>query len=195
MKKVMAMAMAALLSGTSPQAIGQTPAQLGGACLMGKVDDVKKLIAAGVDVNGKFNLGAARDVTPLRFACMFSVGTPEDRVEIVKLLIAAGAHADETNLGMSLLHHAVMYAGHPAIIEPLVEAGLNVNAQNTSGQTALHGAGMLGKTEWAEALIRNGADVNASSKSGETPLDLAVSNNKKEVADLLRKHGGVPGKR
>jgi ankyrin repeat protein len=113
--------------------------------MMGNVEKVKMLIAAGVDPNGRFNLGAARDVTPLRFACMFSMGETEDRVEIVRLLIAAGADVDEANQGMSLLHHAVTYAGHPAIIEPLVAAGHDVDAKNRYGRTPLHGAGTLAR--------------------------------------------------
>jgi len=40
------------------------------AIMFGKIDEVNKLIEAGVDVNKRFDLGASRDITPLYFAVL-----------------------------------------------------------------------------------------------------------------------------
>lgn len=189
MKKSISLVLLAFLIVTFSMATAQTVEELGGACLQGNIDAVKKLIKAGVDVTKKFNFGATRGATPLLFACMFNVGKSADRIEIIKILIDAGANVNEKRKGMTLLHFAVQYAGDKAIIELLLANGLDINSKNNSGETPLYGAAFHSKIEWVEALIKNGADLNAGDRRSHSPLHLAALKHYIEVAELLIANG------
>ncbi|MGB6867181.1 MAG: ankyrin repeat domain-containing protein [Candidatus Aminicenantaceae bacterium] len=171
--------------------------KLRGAIIMGKIDEVKSLIKAGVNVNDKFDVGQNRGLTPLILVAQFG------KADIGKLLIEAGADVDVIFQSMTLLHLAAFSpAGNEAVTELFIAEGLDVNAKCTAevrveieGVTPLHLAAATGKAAVAEALIRNGAEVNAKDKNGDTPLDLAKSKENEELADLLRKHGGISGRK
>lgn len=188
MKKAMAIALLAILVVTflmaSEQKIEELKGGLRVAIMFGKIDEVKRLVKAGADLNEKFDFGMHRDITHLLLACMFSW---EKSAEIVKVLIDAGADVNVEWKGMNLLHVAVEHAGDEAVIEPLVANGLDINEMNKAGQTPLYGAAFHGKIEWAETLIKNGADLNATEeyKRGQTPLHVAILKKHKEVAELL----------
>lgn len=164
--------------------------KLRGAILLGRTDEVKELIEAGVDVNEKVDFGATRGITPLFCVCAFCNG---NEVEIGKLLIDAGAKVDEKfEGGSSLLHIAAQFGGGKALTELLISNGLDVNAKLTTKDsriqdtTPLHLAAGSGKVEVAEVLIENGAALNATASiRNYTPLHLAALNGKKEVAELL----------
>jgi ankyrin repeat protein len=98
--------------------------------MFGKIDEVNKLIEAGVDVNRKFDLGASRDITPLYFAVLTG------EADMGKLLIDAGADVDINFKGVNLLHVSGIYGGNEAVTELLIANGLDVNAKCTaSGET------------------------------------------------------------
>jgi cytohesin len=172
------------------------------AIMFGKIDEVNKLIEAGVDVNRKFDLGASRDITPLYFAVLTG------EADMGKLLIDAGADVDINFKGVNLLHVSGIYGGNEAVTELLIANGLDVNAKCTaSGETKdttpLHAAAGKGNIEVAEVLIRNGAELEARILQNQnTPLHLAVRNNHKAVVTLLiaqgadvnakTKHGETP---
>jgi ankyrin repeat protein len=200
MKKTTTIILLALLAMTFQAATVQKDEEMNrklrGAIIMGRTDEVKELIKAGVDVNRKFDIGENRDITPL--FCVCAIGSA-NQAEIGKLLIDAGAKVNEKFQGATLLHITATFAGNKALTELLIANGLDVNAKiisssETQGSTPLHLAALNGKKAVAELLINKGADVNAKSETGVTPLDLATEKGKKELVDLLRKHGGVSGK-
>jgi ankyrin repeat protein len=155
------------------------------AILFGKIDEAKRLIEAGVDVNKRFNLGASRNITPLYFAV--SLG----QADIGKLLIESGADVNIKFGGANLLHVAALYGGNRAVAEFLIAKGLDVNTKCTAhgkakDTTPLHAAAGKDNIEVTEVLIRNGAVLEAKVfKNHYTPLHVAARNNKKRVAELL----------
>jgi ankyrin repeat protein len=155
------------------------------AIMFGKIDEVNQLIQAGIDVNGRFDLGASRDITPLYFAVLMG------NTDIAKLLIDAGANVDINFEGVNLLHIAGLYAGNKAVTELLIANGLDVNAKSiasgeTKDATPLHAAAGKGNIEVAEVLINNGAELEAKlSQNKNTPLHLAVRNNQEAMVILL----------
>jgi ankyrin repeat protein len=196
MKKTTTIILLALLAMTFQAATVQKDEEMNrklrGAIIMGRTDEVKELIKAGVDVNRKFDIGENRDITPL--FCVCAIGSA-NQAEIGKLLIDAGAKVNEKFQGATLLHITATFAGNKALTELLIANGLDVNAKiisssETQGSTPLHLAAGTGKAEVAEVLIRNGAEVNIkNSYHHYTPLHLAALNGKKAVAELLINKG------
>ena len=92
--------------------------------------------------------------TPLLFAAR------EGALESARLLLAAGADADDTAAdGASALGLAAL-SGQGAVADLLLEAGADVDAAG-AGYTPLHAAVLRADLALAEALIANGANLNA----------------------------------
>jgi len=129
----------------------------------GSLPDVKRLIAAGEDVN-------ERDI---------SDSTPIFKVEegdIAKALIDAGAeiHATDED-GFTPLHSARQ---NESVARVLVDAGANISAKNRGGVVPIQ----LASFEVTKLLIESGADVNAIDDHGFTPLHFAAD---VDVAEAL----------
>jgi ankyrin repeat protein len=155
------------------------------AIIFGKIDEAKRLIEAGVDVNKRFNLRASRNITPLYLAVM------SGQADIGKLLIESGADVNIEYDGVNLLHVAALYRGNKAVAELLIAKGLDVNAKcaahgKAKDTTPLHAAAGKGNIAVAEELIKNGAELDAKVfENHYTPLHVAARNNKNAVAELL----------
>jgi ankyrin repeat protein len=81
-------------------------------------------------------------------------------IEASRLLLDAGADANESAPdGTSVLHLAT-HSGHTALAKFLLDRGANPNAA-ASGYTPLHAAVLRGDLEAVKALLAHGADVNA----------------------------------
>jgi hypothetical protein len=106
------------------------------------------------------------------------------RVEIAKLLLAAGANVNAP--GKHRLATPLHYAadGSPerdakrqvAMIQLLLEAGADVHAHDKNGATPLHRAVRTRCVEAVKCLLEAGADPTMRNKPGSTAFHLAVQN-------------------
>ena len=160
------------------------------AASRGHMEIVQLLIAKGANVKAKTDDGN----TPLHSAAA------KEHENIAELLIAKGADVNaKDHKGRTPLHWATGtgWQGGYEIAKLLISKGADVNVNSkgdVNGGTPLHNAAREGRSETIKILIDNGADVNAKNVGGWTPLDMATSTdaryNHPESGDLLRKHGG-----
>ena len=163
---------------------GGTPLHM--AMQHNKLEDVKKLLDAGADVNAKDWKGW----TLLHWAAR------KNTVEVAKLLIHNGAdvNAKEED-GRTPLHWAA-FSNASDTAKLLIEGGANIKAKDVGGRTPLH-VTALGNTairknvarkrnagEVAQLLIESGANIEAKAK-GNTPLHAAAFSNAPEIAKIL----------
>lgn len=187
MKKVIAIVLLAFLVVPFQTVTAQKVEDFIVPILGGKIDEVKKLIKEGVDVNEKFDWGATGDITAMVLAVMLG------RMEICNVLIDAGADVNiKTSGGLTLLHIGAISSGdYKDVVELLIAKDLDVNAKCTSygeakDATPLHAAAGKGNVAVVEVLIKNGAEVNArAGNNSYTPLHIAARDGYLAVAILL----------
>ncbi len=124
----------------------------------------------------------------------------EGHLQIVEILIKAGADVSvKDNFGLTPLHK-VVNTGHKKIAEILVEHGADVNVKDERGETPLHKAAMLytdedellhaqKKKQIAKILIANGVNLDDRDKDGQTPLHNAAYSKNDELVSLLISSG------
>ena len=185
------------------------------AVLTEEVDEVKRLLATGADVNVldkeidstalaqavqldnrelvKILLDAGADVNEKNRAGMTALMYVGDdtSVETVGDLIAAGAKVDiKDDEGKNALHHAASDASSEAL-QALIDAGASLDAGDESGRTALMIAAQEGNEDNVVALVKAGATVNLRDEEKKTALGLAKENDNGEAVDILASYGGV----
>jgi ankyrin repeat protein len=162
----------------------EPPRSLQEAAACGDIEELKGLIAQGVDING----GEAIELyTALHRAVI------NGHKEVVVLLLSKGAQVDATDSypNATTLGYAAE-KGYKDIAELLIAHGADVNAKREgypAGDTPLHSAVRAGHKDIVELLIDKGADVNTKNSNGQTPLDIAVANNSKDIIELLLAKG------
>ena len=113
------------------------------------------------------------------------VAMRKGHLELVKLLLTAGADANiGESYGQTALHKAASIE-NLEIVKLLLTAGADVNLQEHYGQTALHVAVPQGNLEIIEVLLTAGADVNIRDHDGETAFHRAVSKRHLEIVKVL----------
>lgn len=181
-----------------------------------EIDEVRRLISLGADVNEKVDKETRE--TPI------FVAVETGNIEIVTMLLDAGAKATATTSAKQtplmrldsdttpelvdlLIRYgvdvnrrdrdgdsALILAAEDApaeIVRKLIEAGAEVNAANKLGQTALMNAAYMDDIESVRALLTAGANAAVKNKDGETAWDLTDD---EEIEMLLVTYGATPGK-
>ena len=131
----------------------------------GDAAEVRRLIAAGADVNWQDE----------KQDSAFLVAGARGHAEVVKLTLAAGANLKSTNrFGGTALIPACHY-GHVETVKVLLATAIDVDHVNRLGWTALLEAVILGDggprhQEIVGLLLARGANPNIADRDGVTPL-------------------------
>lgn len=134
------------------------------AAQAGDAAKVRKLIARGLDVNGRDKHHA----TPLFWAA-FSQDT-----DVAEALVEHGADVNAVNLeGATPLYNALHKANEPLALW-LLDRGADPRAMDVNGNTMLHLACIHELLPVVERLLAGGAEVNALNSNGQSPLTLQV---------------------
>ena len=194
--------------------------QLIAAAEQGDTSALLRLIATGVDLNGRdargrtalmaathanqvqvvrllLEAGADVDIQDGQLDNPFLYAGAEGLFEILKLTIAAGADPSLTNRfgGTALIPAAER--GHVAVVrELLTTTQVDVNHINNLGWTALLEAIILSDggenhQQVIRLLISHGADVNIPDRNGVTPLQHARQRGFQAIEQILLAAGAV----
>lgn len=142
------------------------------------VEQVRKLVAKGVDLNANEN----RNETPLHEAA--SLG----KKDIVDFLIDSGANVNgRTRLGDTPLG-AAAERGFGDVVELLLAKGADINGAGYLELTPLHKAAVAKQSKIVGLLLSKGANVNAHA-SGSTPFHYAAMGGDKEIMAMMISKG------
>jgi ankyrin repeat protein len=185
--RALGVALTATLAAFVTTAVWQTAsAAVATAAKNADVDEVRKLIAAGSDVN----LPEADGTTALLWAAY------QAQPELVTLLLEAGANPNAANnFGVSPLLQASR-TGDVATISALLDGGADLAAATREGETPLMAAARAGSVESVKLLLERGADPNAvEALWEETALMWATAEGHLDVVDVLLNAGADPNKK
>jgi uncharacterized protein len=100
----------------------------------------------------------------------------EDRLRLVRILIAGGANVNLANTEKHTPLSLAIINANDEVVEALIAAKANVNERSKEGATALFLTAAGGtRLNVARLLTQTGADVNISDQSGQTPLMAAIN--------------------
>jgi ankyrin repeat protein len=162
--------------------------QLHFAAQAGDCSEIRRLVAAGADVNSQDEHGN----TPLKYA------SAEPYPDALRTLIALGAspHLPD-HRGFTPLHCVAGHGFYEEAIEMatiLIDAGADVNARSQRfGFVPLHEARTTGMIDF---LLRHGADPCLRNDAGQTPAEYLRADGETKEADHLSRrfaqgwHGG-----
>ena len=173
----------AILAASAPHSASATVVS---AARDADVDQVRKLIAAGSDVNAPEADGSSA----LLWAAY------QSSPELVSMLLEAGADANAANaFGVTPLLQAARY-GDAATIGALLKGGADIAKATREGETPLHAAARAGGVEAVKLLVQHGADVNAVELLDEqTPLMWATAEGHLDVVDALLDASADPNRK
>jgi len=148
---------------------------------------VRTLLTQGADPNFARGDGLAA----------LHMAADEGHVEVVRLLIAAGAGVDaRTRIGGYTPLHLASGGAHLSVVRALLDAGADPGVvTTTTGVTPLHmAASARNGHDVALALIEKGARIDAQENSaGQTPLMFAAAAGRPDLVRLLLSHGANHG--
>ena len=144
--------------------LSQDTPELITAIRQGKIEEVKKLVKKGADVNLVYN----KRHTPLMTAIYGG------NLDIIKLLVDKGADVNlKTEKGGTALTVAASM-GSQEVCDLLISQKADIEAVDNEGKTPLMNAVYNKQKELANYLIEKGADVNAKEPNGWTALMFAA---------------------
>ncbi len=157
-----------------------TPLHL--AIRFGHVAMVRKLVAAGADVNVvSFHVG----VPPLVLALHHRT----ESMKLTKMLLEAGADPNGTGRSGRTVFHGLAWGGSLDFADLLLAYGARTSVKDRKGLTPLHEAVWADCPEMARWFLAHGADVNAADNGGDTPLHVAAFCGHREISGLLEAAG------
>lgn len=160
------------------QKVSKTHLPLTQAASVGDLDEVRRLLKAGHEVDERGDPLTKDELKSVRWL-LNEVGVNE----------AAGAFDrpfDYTPL------MAAIAEGHFEVAHALLDAGADVNATDSLKRTPLMLAIGWKQAELAERLVAAGADVDAKDTCGEPVLTQAINQNAWEIIDRLLDAGANP---
>ncbi len=165
---------------------GRGRTALARAAYRNDVQEARRLVEAGADVNAKDDT----QQSPYLIATSEVGADPA----LLELMLANGARVDDKDSynGTGLIRAAER--GHGEIVRRLLEAGIDRDHVNRLGWTALLEAIILGEggrdhVETVRALVEGGVDVNVADADGVTPLAHAEERGYDEIVRILRAAG------
>ncbi|KAA8902670.1 ankyrin repeat-containing domain protein [Sphaerosporella brunnea] len=144
----------------------------------GSVATVQRLLEMGYAVNAQYN-----GSSPLVYA------SQAGRVEIVRFLLANGAHVNAQGGEYGNALQAATSRGNEAVVQLLLEKGADVNTQGGHYGNALQAATSRGNEAVVQLLLEKGADVNTQGGYYGNALQAAAFNGGKAVVQLLLEKG------
>jgi ankyrin repeat protein len=175
---------------------------LADAAATGDVDRVKVLLKVGAKPNAAVTVAKTSpfpkiqgspfdDNAPFSFQIPLHNAVGVNEIEIVTLLIAAGANTHALDRGART---ALFTVQSPEVARVLIDAGLDVEDQDCLGWTPLVAAINDGSLEGVKALVSVGANVNATHDRGFTVFMSAVSSSARslEIMNVLVEAGADP---
>jgi uncharacterized protein len=175
---------------------------LADAAATGDIDRIKVLLDAGAKPNAagtvvptlpflRFPGSPFDDNAPSSFRIPLHNAVEVNEIEIVTLLIAAGADAQAVDNGGRT---ALFSARSSEIARVLIDVGPDVEAQDCLGWAPLVAAIKDGSLEGVKALLSVGANVNATHDRGFTVFMSAVSSSQRslEIMKVLVEAGANP---
>jgi ankyrin repeat protein len=146
----------------------------------GRVEACQILIKHGANVNGTER---QKQLSPLAAA------VSANSLEIVKLLLAAGASANDESDARTPAIVWAAWGKDIKILELLIKSKADVNAPDFDGTRALHIAAQLGWDEAIRTLVAAGANLEATDNQGQTALHLAAQSGATGAIRILLKAG------
>lgn len=154
----------------------------------GNTAEVKRLIDGGASIGemGGCNPKDFFETTPL--CCAIE----ENRIEILKLLLARGADTRQINNFGSTPLSSAAGRGNVEIVTLLLDKGADVNAGGygfRAGWTPLMEAAAAGRADVIRLLLARGANIDARNQHGWSALGIAAYNKETQAAKILISKG------
>lgn len=112
-------------------------------------------------------------------------------LEIVKLLLEAGADINKRGRGGETALHAALCpdreknVGRFNLVALLLNAGADPKVAYVGADSALHYAVRVGNRDIVALLLRHGANMRHPGEKGETPLGLAAKLKRLDLVDFM----------
>lgn len=144
------------------------------------IEKIQTYISEGADVNVSGHCGTALTT---------EASTVEPRLEVLKLLLDAGATVDLADINGETAFHKIAQMGSKEAFNFILPYMKDADIRDICQRTPLMRAAQGGHREIVQALLEHGANINAQQAGGDTPLVFAVEFGQTEIVQLLLKNG------